>query len=173
MTRHSADELVSSDVTGMHVILPESERAAPDGQHSAPGTTTSVRRPRGRPEMSDEQQATAAKERLRQQAEKAGLRLADGTDHSGITEYAPGTSLEPHPLCAMFPLMTDDELDELAEDIRRHGQREPGTILDGKILDGRSRDLACERVGIPFRRTVTTATIRSGSSFRPTSTVGT
>jgi len=47
--------------------------------------------------------------------------------------------------------MTGAEFDELAENIRQHGQHEPGTVLDGKILDGRNRYVACERAGIPFR----------------------
>jgi hypothetical protein len=185
MTRHSADEFVSSDVTGMDVIVPESERAAPDGGHSAPATTNSVRRRRGRPKTSAEQRAAkeaavaekkaahkaaATKEKLRREAEKAGLTLIEGTEEISeilrlgdlrITEYAPRT-LEPHPLCSMLPLMTNEELYEFIEDIRRHGQREPGTTLDGKILDGRSRDLAGER----GRHTVPGAPVRRRRSAR-------
>jgi hypothetical protein len=33
--------------------------------------------------------------------------------------------LEFHPLADLFPIMTDAELDELGEDMLKHGQREP------------------------------------------------
>jgi ParB-like chromosome segregation protein Spo0J len=39
-------------------------------------------------------------------------------------------------------------LDSLAEDIRQQGQIVPIELLEGKILDGRRRWLACEKVGV-------------------------
>lgn len=54
-----------------------------------------------------------------------------------------------HPIAAVFPLMTEAELEELADDIRENGLRVPIVLHpDGAILDGRNRYLACRRAGI-------------------------
>ena len=53
-----------------------------------------------------------------------------------------------HPLCELFPVMTDDELDALGRDIESNGQHQPIYVFEGMILDGRNRWLACERVGV-------------------------
>jgi hypothetical protein len=58
------------------------------------------------------------------------------------------TELQPHELAALFPPMPEDELIELALDIKRNGQLEPIEILDGKILDGVSRYKACRKAGV-------------------------
>jgi len=60
-----------------------------------------------------------------------------------------------HPVASIFPLMPEVELQQLAEDIKENGLREPIWILqDGRIIDGRNRYLACEMVGIePEHRT--------------------
>ena len=53
-----------------------------------------------------------------------------------------------HPAAEVFPMMTDDELDQLAQDIKENGQLNP-VIMDGDVLiDGRNRVAACERAGI-------------------------
>jgi ParB-like chromosome segregation protein Spo0J len=57
-----------------------------------------------------------------------------------------------HPLAEMFPMISDDELRELAEDIRKNGMIEPITLCEGKILDGRNRFNAAKLVSFPFRR---------------------
>jgi hypothetical protein len=59
--------------------------------------------------------------------------------------------LELHPLADLFPMMTDVELDELGEDMLKHGQREPIWLYEGKILDGRNRYRACLVKGIQPR----------------------
>lgn len=53
-----------------------------------------------------------------------------------------------HPVADLFPLMQGTEFDDLVEDIREHGLREPVWLYEGKILDGRNRCLACQSVGI-------------------------
>jgi ParB-like chromosome segregation protein Spo0J len=53
-----------------------------------------------------------------------------------------------HPLSEIFPAMDADELRVLANDIKAYGLREPVVVLDGQILDGRSRHAACELAGV-------------------------
>jgi ParB-like chromosome segregation protein Spo0J len=48
-----------------------------------------------------------------------------------------------HPLANLFPLMWEPALQELADDIRAHGLREPIILFDDKVLDGRNRERAC------------------------------
>ena len=48
-------------------------------------------------------------------------------------------SFEFHPLADLFPLIEGREFDDLVDDIRVHGVREPICLYDGKILDGRNR----------------------------------
>jgi N6-adenosine-specific RNA methylase IME4 len=48
-----------------------------------------------------------------------------------------------HPLADLFPLLSEGELQELANDIRERGLLEPIQLLDGMILDGRNRYAAC------------------------------
>jgi len=58
-----------------------------------------------------------------------------------------------HPFAEMFPLISEDELKELAEDIRKNGMIEPITLCEGKILDGRNRFAAAKLIGRPLFRT--------------------
>lgn len=53
-----------------------------------------------------------------------------------------------HPAAELFPLISDEELRELADDIRAHGLLEPIIRTDGLILDGRNRLRACELAGV-------------------------
>jgi hypothetical protein len=103
--------------------------------------------------MTEEQRAPKDRERVLREAEQLGLRVnAD----EGVTEYETiGPDGEPtlalHPLCALFPRMEGPELEEFAEDIRRNGQREPGTLYQSKIIDGGNRFQGCRITGRKFR----------------------
>jgi len=57
------------------------------------------------------------------------------------------TNLEFHELANEFPLLTKDETQELAEDIKANGLVEEITLFEGKILDGRNRYNACKIAG--------------------------
>jgi len=64
-----------------------------------------------------------------------------------------------HAIASLFPMLSDEELDALAEDIKENGQREPIAItladlddLDSLVvIDGRNRYAACIRAGVTPR----------------------
>ena len=65
--------------------------------------------------------------------------------------------LEFHPVADIFPMLPDDELAALADDIAENDLLEPIWLhRDGRIIDGRNRYLACLKAGIePGFRTYT------------------
>jgi ParB-like chromosome segregation protein Spo0J len=56
-----------------------------------------------------------------------------------------------HELCMLFPPCTDNELEELRNDIACNGLRTPITLYENKILDGRNRATACLMCGVEPR----------------------
>jgi hypothetical protein len=52
-----------------------------------------------------------------------------------------------HPLCKLFPLMPDEDLETLAEDIKQNGLQEPIKLWKGQVIDGQNRQEACRRAG--------------------------
>jgi ParB-like nuclease domain len=62
-------------------------------------------------------------------------------------------SLTPHWACDSLPVRSDYKYDELLEDIESNGQQQPIIVANGKIIDGRHRlralqKLAKKRAGI-------------------------
>lgn len=57
-------------------------------------------------------------------------------------------SLKIHPACSLFPKLSEQDLQALAEDIKANGLLNPIVTLDGQILDGRNRYEACGIAGI-------------------------
>jgi hypothetical protein len=53
-----------------------------------------------------------------------------------------------HPAAKIIPEMRPDELENLRDSVRCHGQIVPIEILDGMILDGRHRYTICGELGI-------------------------
>jgi ParB-like chromosome segregation protein Spo0J len=54
-----------------------------------------------------------------------------------------------HPYADKFPMLPEEELAELAQSVSANGLRLPIVITpEGLILDGRNRNVACERVGV-------------------------
>lgn len=56
--------------------------------------------------------------------------------------------MERHPLSAAFPDMDHEDFDDLVASIKAHGQREPITIYQNKVLDGWHRYRACQQLDI-------------------------
>lgn len=57
-----------------------------------------------------------------------------------------------HPVAALYPMMGQDEMAELAKSIKAHGQHDPikTVMIDGiqTLIDGRNRLAACELAGV-------------------------
>lgn len=68
---------------------------------------------------------------------------------SPMDKSQPTFSGKVHPVAALFPMMPDPELDELAADIKANGLLNP-IVLDenGILIDGRNRQEACKRAKI-------------------------
>lgn len=59
------------------------------------------------------------------------------------------TVSDAHPVADEYDWLEEDEMDALAEDIKQNRQRLPiRTLPDGRILDGRNRELACLIAGV-------------------------
>lgn len=57
--------------------------------------------------------------------------------------------MEIHPAADLFPMMSDEELRALADDIKANGQQEKiKRDPEGRIVDGRNRLAACELAGV-------------------------
>jgi hypothetical protein len=89
-----------------------------------------------------------------------------------------------HPAADLFPMMPDDELDELAADIEKHGLRQAIDFQGDELLDGRNRLAAIHRIKDESAVTICSASLprRNGSwkcatrphtSSQPISIVGT
>lgn len=53
-----------------------------------------------------------------------------------------------HPIANVWPMMQDEQLKELAADIKKNGLLQPIWLYKGAILDGRNRWAACEIAGV-------------------------
>src|SRR4051812_48742255 len=73
-------------------------------------------------------------------------------------------SVKVHPAAEIFPMMSGDELDELAKDIAENGFQQPLIFLAGQLLDGRNRVAALHRVSNEGRRDELAADIMEGRS---------
>jgi len=53
-----------------------------------------------------------------------------------------------HPFAKLFPHLPDDEMKQLADDIKENGLRLPIVRWKGQIIDGQNRLIACEMAGV-------------------------
>lgn len=56
-----------------------------------------------------------------------------------------------HPLAHAIPQVSEKEFFELAADVKRHGIRNPITVFDGRVLDGRHRLAIAAALKMPLR----------------------
>jgi len=59
--------------------------------------------------------------------------------------------MDAHEYAQLFPLATDEEIADMAADIKTRGLLNPIVTLDGLVLDGRNRLRACELAGVTPR----------------------
>lgn len=59
--------------------------------------------------------------------------------------------MEIHPIAELLPELDEDQLGALADDIEVNGQLEPVVVWGGKVIDGRNRVRACEKVGVEIK----------------------
>src|SRR5262245_56894407 len=71
-----------------------------------------------------------------------------GQDESEIQRRTTQIKLKNHTYTDLFPMMTRDELESMAEDSQENGLRHPVVLYQGKVLDGRNRCQACEKAGV-------------------------
>jgi hypothetical protein len=58
---------------------------------------------------------------------------------------------EIHEISKTLPYIEGDKFEDFVEDIRLKGQLQPIVLYEGKILDGKNRYAACQRLGIPSK----------------------
>jgi protein gp37/ParB-like chromosome segregation protein Spo0J len=60
------------------------------------------------------------------------------------------TKLKIHPTAARFPAIPADEFEQLVEDVKAHGLRQPIVLTadSGTLVDGINRSRACEKAGV-------------------------
>lgn len=83
----------------------------------------------------------------------SSVQIAPRTTHVP-GDHVKGSTREPqqrpvHPAAAVFPLIHGADFEAFVEDIERNGLNQPVTLdAEGRVLDGRNRVRACERLGI-------------------------
>jgi hypothetical protein len=78
---------------------------------------------------------------------EAGQEVAHNDDNPDPTSDP--RQLPVHPVADCFPMLDDQELQDLAADIAEHGLHQPVVVQDHVLIDGRNRLAACEIAGTP------------------------
>ena len=73
----------------------------------------------------------------------------DVTESAALEAQSAATELKaPHALADLFPMMDDKALREITADILDNGLMEPIITYEGKVLDGRNRQIDCSNAGV-------------------------
>jgi ParB-like chromosome segregation protein Spo0J len=78
-------------------------------------------------------------------------KAADAGDIPPNLKREPLRRYEVHPIADIFPLLEGPAMEALVDDIRERSQQEPIWLYEGKIIDGRNRYLACQKLGREVR----------------------
>lgn len=106
--------------------------------------------------MYEEQESAAV-------VEPESLAIEESPSEPEPPALEPEPAIPVHPLANVFPMLDEDELRELADDIRENGLRHP-IVRDttGAIIDGRNRYAACKLAGIePEFKTIDVDDVRA------------
>lgn len=72
------------------------------------------------------------------------------------------SSFDAHALASITPVMNAEQVEALAQDIKKNGLRVPVVMYEGRVLDGRARVAACKKAGVK----VETVNLPSGTAPR-------
>jgi len=75
------------------------------------------------------------------------------------------TDRKPHRFAEIFPMLSDEELQDLAKNIKERGLQEPITLYNGEILDGRNRYSACRIAAVTPKMKVFNGTDEEALQF--------
>ena len=79
------------------------------------------------------------------------LQWREQLEHHAMPAALNGKKYTFHAACLLFPQLGNEELRELADDIKARGLLHAIVLYQGKILDGRNRYLACRLAGVKPR----------------------
>lgn len=60
-------------------------------------------------------------------------------------------NIDIHPMANVMPMLQEHEFKLLVKDIQTNGQKEPIVIYEEKVLDGRNRLKACQKLGLDIQ----------------------
>lgn len=86
--------------------------------------------------------------RERPHGETVSTSSQDTASSSGTQEPAIPADMPVHPVAAIFPMMSESELQEMAKDIKKYGLQHPILTSRGVLIDGRNRLKACQMAGV-------------------------
>ncbi|MGP0092380.1 MAG: AAA family ATPase [Xanthobacteraceae bacterium] len=139
--RYGRSKQVSVTWRAVPMLKPNAD-AITGGRATSPGSTSS-------PSLASLLQAEDASEK-----ESGAADQLDGLNApiaSWPDDVRPKMQRSIHPYAEIFPILSAEELNVLADDIAVRGLLDPIVLHDGQILDGRCRYLACQIAGVEPR----------------------
>lgn len=127
----------------------ESIAASPghDDGHCAPSVMKTSTLPKNTILTSD-MHCDAAPEDVSEKPDQASSDTASQSESPRSTPNMESQELPIHPTAALFPVIAQDELQAMGDDIRMNGQRHPILTWHGQVIDGQNRLRACRLAGV-------------------------